>query len=482
MLVTRKAPVSWIPRPYMKRGVRFLLENGAGALWLDPGLGKTAITLRAFSYLLKEGIHRRMLVVAPLRVAVSVWPKEGRKWKEFNHLRIVTLHGPKKEELLREDADIYCINPEGLPWLLSDNRLKILGADVICFDESTKFKNTDTARFKMIKPVLPKFKRRWALTGTPATNGMMDVFGQVYLLDLGHSLGAYKTHFRYKYFDPSPDGFGWVLRPGCKEQIYKKIEKLVLRLAAEDWIELPEVVENEILVRLDPDSYGIYREMEKKLYTILKDGTKISAVNSGVAGGKCLQIANGGVYSVEEPTEPGKKAVRKTKHIHNAKIEALLDLLEEISGQPSLILYPFEQDYRRLKEALPPSAVFINEHSARVADGIFDKWNRGEIQYMVAQPSSIGHGLNIQEGGQHMIWFGLPWDLEIYIQCVDRFKRQGSAFSKIICHHLLADNTIDLVVRDTLRAKDHDQSSLLNAMREYTNQRYGSVEKIRVGR
>ena len=245
----------WKPHNYQKKAVKFLVENGAAALFLDPGLGKTSITLAAISFLIKRGIISKVLLIAPLRVCHSVWPREIEKWKDFSHLRIEILHGPKKDEALKRDADIYIINPEGLDWLLqvqktkSTNgktkvgvdlrRWKALGFDTLVVDELTKFKNTSTNRFKSLKLVLHTFARRWGLTGSPASNGLMDLFGQCFVLDLGRTFGPYITKFRMQYFDQGYDGFSWTLKEGAEKEIYKRVAPLALRMAAEDYIEMP---------------------------------------------------------------------------------------------------------------------------------------------------------------------------------------------------------------------------------------------------
>lgn len=456
--VLKRTAVEWVPKPYMKEAVKFLLSHGAAGLWLDPGLGKTSCTLTAFAQLLKAGTARKMLVIAPMRVCRSVWPREVEKWKHLEHLRVEVLHGPKKEAAIRRDADVYCINPEGLTWLLTKGRFALQDWDVLCIDEVTKFKHTNTARFKMVKPFLGRFRRRWTLTGTPAPNGLMDIFGQVYCLDLGHALGPYITAFRNEYFDPSGfGGYAWVLKEGGEERIYEKVRPLVLRIS-DEVLDLPKLVFNDVKVELPSDAMRAYKDMETVLVTLLNDGTRVSAVSAGVAAGKCLQICNGGLYHQDEDFK------RVAKVIHNAKVEAVEDLLEEISQKPALLLYSFDHDRQRLKEAFP-NAPCVADMSAKKADELFDKWNRGEVPLMMAQPQSIGHGLNLQGGGQHIIWFGVPWDLEIWLQAIRRLLRQGSEFSHIFCHAILAEGTIDEVVRAVINGKDKTQNALLNAVK-----------------
>lgn len=464
----RRAPKLWKPHKYQKKAVRFLVLHGAGALWLSPGLGKTSIVLYAFRALLQAKIARKTLVVAPLRVAYSVWGREAAKWKQFKNLKVVVLHGPKKEELLNKEADIYCINYEGLPWLCERGRYKKLKADTLVLDESTKIKHTNTRRFGMLKQILPSFNRRWELTGTPAPNGLMDVFGQVYALDLGASLGPYITHFRQKYFDEV--GYDWILKKGSEKKIYRKLRDLVLRMDARDYLDLPEVVINDIKITLPPKAMRIYREMEDKLITLLDDGTKLTAASTGVAAGKCLQISNGGIYVRDDFGN------RSVKELHTEKIEALSDLLEEIGGEQVLILYLFGHDKTRIQKLLP-KAECVADLSTKKADAMFERWNYGKVQHILAQPQSIGHGLNLQGGGQHMIWYGVPWDLEIILQTIDRLCRQGSRHKSIFVHRLISENTIDEDVCDLVAEKDANQRSLLNAMKRRRRTKLHKINK-----
>jgi SNF2 family DNA or RNA helicase len=425
------------------------------------------IDLYSFAMLQKARTARRMLVVAPLRVCWAVWPDEAKKWEQTQHLKVVVLHGPKKEQLLDSDADVFCINYEGLPWLLKQGRLARLDADLLTMDEIHKLKHSDTARFKMLKPFLPHFTRRWGLTGTPAPNGLMDIFGQMYCLDLGDALGAYITAFRNKYFDAT--GFGdyqWVLKPDDKgstkkteRRIYKKIRPLVLRIGNEVLGDaLPKLVFNDIKIEMTKGARRVYNEMEHKLITMLKDGTRVNAVNTAVAAGKCLQICNGQVYVENEETWK-----RESKLVHKAKLDALKDLVEEIGGKPTLLLYSYDHDRKLIRKAFP-NAPQVADYSGKKSRMLFDRWNRGEIPLMVAQPQSIGHGLNLQGGGQHIIWFGVPWDLTIWLQAIDRLRRQGSPFEHIFVHCLLMDKTIDTKVRGVLKGKDRTQGALLRAM------------------
>ena len=289
-------PVKWKPHAYQKGAIKFLLERACAALFLDPGLGKTSITLGAVKILLAEKLIRRVLVVAPLRVCYSVWPKEVKKWEDFQNIRVAVLHGKDKERNLRSEAEVYVINPEGLAWLMTDGRFKLLGADVLVIDESSKFKHTNTARFKTLRPVLSKFSRRYILTGTPCPNGLLDLFGQVYILDLGKSFGPFITHYRTEFFEPTGfGGFTWVPKHGTEERIQKLLKPLALRLSAKDYLELPELIPVKVEIELPPDARKIYDQLETELITLV-DGQVVTALSVAAANTKCRQVANGGLY------------------------------------------------------------------------------------------------------------------------------------------------------------------------------------------
>ena len=455
----RRRAIEWNPHKYQVDTVKFLLGHGAAGLWLDPGTGKTSCTLYAFSKLLAAHTANRMLVIAPMRVIYDVWPAEAAKWSQLSHLKVAVLHGSHKEEALRSDADVFCINPEGLPWLFTKGRFAKLDADVLCIDEVTKFKHTRTQRFKMIKPALKRFRRRWTLTGTPIPNGFMDLFGQIYCLDLGHTFGSFITAYRTEYFDPTGfGGYTWELKEGAEERIYEKVRPLVLRVSNEV-LDLPKLVFNDILVTLPPDAMRAYREMEKVLVTMLNDGTAVTAVSAAAAANTCLQICNGSVYHRNDDF------VQESKKIHEAKLDAADDLLEEIGGKPALLLYTYDQDRKLLRKRFP-YAESVAEKSGRKASELFSRWNQGQVPLMIAQWESVCHGLNLQTGGQHLIGFGVPWNLETWLQAIDRLRRQGSPFDRVFVHSLLANNTIDLVVRQTLMGKDRTQRALLSAVKQ----------------
>lgn len=486
MELFKPSPVRWTPRPIQKRGARFLLETHPGAgLLFDPGVGKTSSTLAAIKVLKKEGLKPKVLLIAPIRVMASVWPDEIAKWLDFNDITYTILHGDKKAERLKEDVDIYLINPEGLDWLLEPTKVKAgkgkkkihvdvrrfkkLGFNILCIDELTKFKNHTSDRFKAIKQVLSTFSRRWGLTGTPAARYLEPLFGQMYILDQGSALGQYVTHFRMQFFDQGYDGFTYTAKEGAEQQIYARIAPITLRAAAEDHLEMPDLVENVIKVELPTEARRIYNELEKDLL-VLVEKKLVTAKNSGVAAGKCRQVASGALY-----LEAGlgqrlgvRKGNRPYMELHEAKLEACADLVEELQGTPVLIAYEFQHDYQRLqaylggKKPLPHIGKGVGLKEGKV---IQDAWNAGEIPILLAHSQTISLGLNLQNAGNHIIWYTLTWDYEVYDQAVRRLRRQGSKHKRIFSHILTAENTIDEHVLASLHAKRDCQNELFKHLK-----------------
>ena len=462
----RQQPSAWKPHGYQKKAIRFILQNSCAGLLLDPGLGKTSIILASLKILKQEKLASKVLIVAPLRVCYSVWPKEITKWKDFAELTAVILHGKDKEKNLEKEADIYLINPEGLAWLLGRN-FKALGFDILVIDESSKFKNASTQRFKILRPVLPNFRRRYILTGSPAPNGLLDLFGQIFILDLGAALGRYITHYRNNYFYPSGyGGYEWKIQDDGEARIQEKLKPLTLRLAAEDHLELPEMVFNRIEITLPKKAREAYDEMEKDMVAFLELKQKrvqnIVAVNAASASGKCRQIANGGVYD-----EDG------TVHdLHVEKAQAVADLIDELNGTPALVAYEFQHDLERLLKVLGKSTPYIGGGvSAKRSSEIEAEWNRGSIPVLLGHPAAMGHGLNLQNAGNHVIWHSLTWNYEYYDQFNRRILRQGSKHSKVFVHHVVATDTIDEAVLGALAGKKKTQNDLLDALKAYVIKR-----------
>ena len=480
----------WRPHNYQKKAVKFLLEHACAALFLDPGLGKTSVTFAAIKFLKAKGLVDKVLIVAPLRVCHAVWPDEGKKWTDFEGLRVVVLHGKDKDELLKEDADIYVINAEGLPWLLDITatkglsgryrveldlkRWKRLGFDTLVIDELSKFKHPQTQRFKALKHVLHTFGRRWGLTGSPASNGLMDLFGQCYVLDQGRSLGQYITHYRMKYFTPNFDGFSWDLKEGAEEEIYKRLKPLALRMSAEDYLELPQLVEHDIRVDLPDKARRVYDQLEDDLIAKI-DKKVIVAVNAAAASVKCRQVANGGVYldpEVEAFLPPHRGPKRKWVDLHDEKVDALADLVDELQGDPLLVAYDFEHDLARIKARLGKRVPHIGGGvTPTESNEIVGRWNRGEIPVLLAHPQSVAHGLNLQAGGKHVCWHSLTWNYELYDQFIRRIYRQGTKAKRVIVHRIIAKDTVDEAVIAALRSKERGQKALFEALRSRRRRR-----------
>lgn len=445
----------WKPHPYQVRAVKLMLAQGAAGLFLDPGLGKTSIALAALRVLFAEGAQKSALVVAPLRVCYEVWPQEIEKWSTFHGLRVAILHGPKKEQALREKADVFVINPEGLEWL---SRCRWEWPEILIVDESTKFKSARSRRSRALHGMCSKFARRYILTGTPIPNGLLDIWAQIFLLDGGSSLGRWFTQFRNAFFEPTGfGGYKWQLAEGKEQEIYTRIKPLVLRLSAEEHLALPEKIETTLSVTLPESAWLDYREMEEDLITSLKKNT-ITAANAAVATGKLRQLASGAVYLNDTVTG-------EFEETHTAKIDALQDLVEELSGQPLLVAYEFRHDLERLRKrfGLKIPAIEGGVTPKRLKEIVSD-WNAGKLPLLFAQPASASLGLNLQGACAHLAWFNLPWNLEHYDQMVRRIWRQGQTQNRVIVYYLSARGTIDETIRGVLAYKGATQASLFLAL------------------
>jgi SNF2 family DNA or RNA helicase len=487
--------LAWKPLAYMKRAMRWILQNPVCGLFLDPGLRKTSITLGAFSLLQKEGMVERMLVVAPVKVCFNVWPVEAKKWADFQHLRVAVLHGDgdgKTDKVLdNPDIDIFVINPEGLEWLLGKKvrrrkwgkevtviepnleRFKRLNAQMFVLDESSKFKNTQTKRFKLLQPFLPKFSRRIILTGSPSPKNYLDLFAQVYIVDLGRALGSYITHYRSKYFDATGfGGFTWELKEGSEKLIQKAIKPYFLRMEAEDYIDMPVLVENDIFIDLPTDARQMYDEMEDDLIILLEGGESLTAPTAAAARTKCAQIANGAIYTNPEGLE--KRGKYDFLEIHDGKLEALDTYLDELNGKPCIILYWFQHDLIRIQRHLAKrgkdweNLPNISDASPKKAKEIEDAWNRNEYVALLANPASAGHGLNMQGGNAfNLFWFTLPDDFDIYDQTNRRLRRSGNTNTHVIATRVIARKTVDVAKTFLLRKKGSNQKQFLDAMKSY---------------
>lgn len=482
----------WNPRNYQKRGAKFLLENAAAMLLLDPGLGKTAITLAAIKVLKKGGHIDRALIVAPLRVMASTWPREVCKWKDFEDLTFTILHGPKKESLLADKTDIHLINPEGLDWLLNMQEKEIgrkgktivtpdmrrwrdCGYDLLVIDEVSKFKSKKSNRSKAIMSVLSTFPRRWGLTGSPAPNGLLDLFGQCLVIDGGATFGPHITHYRKRFFMPSGNGFSWeIAGDWAEKEIYKRLSKIALTMRAEDYLEMPTVIENNIKIDLPDGARAAYNRFEEQLIAEIDDKV-ITAANAGVRSMKCRQLANGAVYVDQEVEALIKlpKKYREWAEVHDEKIDALDSLVSELQGSPILVAYDFGHDLARIKtwyekrfgNQYGPFPFIGSGVSLKRQNELETLWNAGKLPFLCGHPASIGHGLNLQEAGYNVCWFAMTWDFDQYDQFIRRVRRQGQKAKQVFVHHILARNTVDIDMLYALKSKRRGQDALFEALK-----------------
>jgi len=452
----------WSPHQYQLNAVKFILESGSGQLWLEPGLGKTSITLEAIKYLKEANAVKKVLIVAPLRPCYAVWPVEIEKWDNFNDLTISVLHGPQKDKKLNDKSLIHVINFEGLQWLAAT--FKRMSAripyDILVVDEISYLKNPRTQRYKSLSPLLDQFTRRIGLTGSPAPNGLMDIFGPQLVIDRGATFGKYITHFRTNYFySTGYGGYTWALKSDAENRIYEALAGKVLRMSAKDYLDLPELIINQVYVELPDKAKETYKSLEDKLLVDIETG-QVTAATAAVAIGKCQQIANGAIYLDGEE--------RMVEEIHDAKLEAVENIVEELSGQPCIIGYHFRHDLERLKRLFPSAPVIGSGVSGDQLTKIINVWNDGKTPVLLAHPQSAGHGLNLQGAGHAVIWFSNTWSLEIYEQFIRRLWRQGQR-NNIIVHQIIAKKTIDEAIVKAISSKDKTQQGLMNAIKEYAN-------------
>lgn len=439
------------PYEYQKYATRFIQTHEVSAIFLDCGMGKSVITLTAIKRLLAKGKARRVLVVAPLRVAQTTWPDEIQKWDHLKGLTYAVAVGSeeKRKAALAKKADITIINRENVEWLVAKSGQKWC-YDTVVLDELSSFKSYQAKRFKYLLKVRPFVSRIVGLTGTPASNGLMDLWAEFRVLDLGERLGRYITRYREAYFKPDKRNaqvvFSYKPLTGAEERIYEKISDITISMKAKDYLHLPELVFNDVFVKLDEKAERAYAEFKADMVVELK-GEEIDAVNAAVLSNKLLQMANGAIYA-----EDGK-VIR----IHDKKLDALEDMLESANGKPVLVAYWFKHDLQRIKERFPLAREIKTAEDIRA-------WNNGEIAMGLIHPASAGHGLNLQRGGSTIIWFGLTWSLELYQQLNARLYRQGQK-ETVIIHHILTEGTMDERVLRAVGEKDKTQSALIDAVR-----------------
>ncbi|WP_077621550.1 DEAD/DEAH box helicase [Sediminibacillus massiliensis] len=448
--------MKFIPHSYQKYNINRIIQNPAIALWLDMGLGKTAITLTAVNDLKYNRFEvNKILVVAPKKVAQGTWTNEARKWDHLQLLRFSIVLGSQQKRIraLNKPADIYIINRDNVVWLVDYYRNQ-WPFDMVILDESSSFKNHQSKRFKALKQVRPHIKRIVELTGTPAPNGLIDTWAQIYLLDQGERLGKRITGFRERYFEPDQRNrdrvFSYAPKDGAENKIHSLLNDIVVSMKAEDYIELPPVTYNSIPVILDEKAKKSYEKLEKEMLLEV-DEAEITATSAAVLGGKLLQLCNGAVYDEN----------RSIIDIHKNKLEAFLELIEALNGSPVLVFYSFQHDKDRIKKALEKTNLKVRELKTAQDE---DDWNNKEIDVLLAHPASAGYGLNLQKGGNHVVWYGLNWSLELYEQANARLVRQGQK-EKVFIHRLIVQGGMDENVEDALKGKAVTQNNLLAALK-----------------
>lgn len=437
------------PHEYQEYAKEFIIDQKVSALFLDCGLGKTVITLTAVWELLLDYFEvRKVLVIAPLRVARDTWTGELEKWEHLSGIHMSAVIGSEQERItaLNRRANVYVINRENVEWLVGRCRWDF---DMVVIDELSSFKSHKAKRFKALKKVRPLLKRIVGLTGTPAPNGLIDLWAEIGILDMGQRLGRFIGGYRERFFLPDKRGremvYSYKPRDGAEEAIYQLLSDICISMKAVDYLEMPECVYNRVEVSMSEKEMSLYRRLEKDMLLPFVDGD-IDAGNAAGLSNKLMQMANGAVYD-----EYGD-----VKHIHYRKLEALEDLVEAANGKPVLIAYWYKHDKERIKQRLGAIELDTAED--------MKKWNAGEIPVAVIHPASAGHGLNLQSGGSTLIWFGLTWSLELYQQMNARLWRQGQK-ETVVIHHLIAKDTLDKRVMEALEKKDCGQLALVEAVK-----------------
>lgn len=440
---------------YQEYAVKFIEEHPVSALLLDMGLGKTLTTLTAVDNLIYDLFEiSRVLVIAPLRVARDTWPAEIEKWEHLKHLKYSVAVGTAEERTaaLKTTADIYIINRENVEWLISQGGFDF---DMIVIDELSSFKNHQTKRFKALMKVRPKVKRIVGLTGTPASNGLMDLFAEFRLLDMGDRLGRFIGQYRNTYFKPDKQNghivYSYKPLPDAEEKIYDKISDITVSMKAVDHLEMPELIVTEYQVSMSEDENRQYKELKKELVVEIQD-KEITAANAASLSNKLSQMANGAIYDDSN----------EVIEIHERKLDALEDIIEASNGKPVLVAYWFRHDLERIKERLTKLKV---KFSTMDKPDSIAKWNDGELPVALIHPVSAGHGLNLQAGGSFLVWFGLTWSLELYQQTNARLWRQGQKSSTVVIQHIVTKGTVDEKIMKALQEKDKIQEMLMEAVK-----------------
>ena len=441
----------YVAHNYQNYAKDFILAHKVSALFLDCGLGKTITTLTAINELMYDSFEiSKVLIIAPLRVAQSTWKEEIEKWDHLNLLRYSVAVGDEKERLkaLKQNSDIYIINRENVDWLVTKSGIDF-NFDMLIIDELSSFKSHTSKRFKSLLKIRPYFERVVGLTGTPSSNGLMDLWAEFRVLDLGERLGRYITYYRNEYFLPDKRNgaviFSYKPQPNAEERIYRRLADITISMKSTEYLKMPELILNELEINLDEEDQMKYKKFKKEMVMTIQE-KEIDAINAASLSNKLIQLANGSIYDED----------KNFYEIHNKKLDKLEEIIESANGKPVLIAYWFKADKERIEKRFKVREI-------KTADDI-KQWNKGMIDLALIHPASAGHGLNLQSGGSTLVWFSLTWSLELYQQTNARLYRQGQK-DTVVIHHLIIKNTIDEDIMKSLKRKDKTQEALMRAVK-----------------
>ena len=441
----------YVAHNYQNYAKDFILAHKVSALFLDCGLGKTITTLTAINELMYDSFEiSKVLIIAPLRVAQSTWKEEIEKWDHLNLLRYSIAVGDEKERLkaLKQNSDIYIINRENVDWLVTKSGIDF-NFNMLIIDELSSFKSHTSKRFKSLLKIRPYFERVVGLTGTPSSNGLMDLWAEFRVLDLGERLGRYITHYRNEYFLPDKRNgaviFSYKPQPNAEERIYRRLSDMTISMKSTEYLKMPELILNELEINLDEEDQTKYKKFKKEMVMTIQE-KEIDAINAASLSNKLIQLANGSIYDKD----------KKFYEVHNKKLDKLEEIIESANGKPVLVAYWFKADKERIEKRFKVKEI-------KTADDI-KQWNMGIINLALIHPASAGHGLNLQSGGSTLVWFSLTWSLELYQQTNARLYRQGQK-DTVVIHHLITKNTIDEDIMKSIKRKDKTQEALMKAVK-----------------
>lgn len=445
------------PHDYQRYAIEYIKTHPVAAIFLDCGLGKTSITLSALNDLLFDSFEvHKVLVIAPIRVGSVSWPDEFSKWDHLSGLTYSVAIGTAAERLeaLKKPADVYIINRENVQWLVEKSGLPF-DYDTVVIDELSSFKNHQAQRFKSLMKVRPGVKRVIGLTGTPSSNGLMDLFAEFRVLDMGERLGRFIGQYRTAYFKPDrmngPVVYSYKPLPGAEDQIYRRISDITISMKSTDHLKMPELISSKYMVHLSDNEKERYEELKKDLVLQLPDG-EITVANAASLSGKLCQMANGAVYADDGTI----------MEIHDRKLDALEDIIEAANGKPILVAYWYKHDLERIRKRLEGLKI---QYAQLSSPGSIAMWNKGKYEVGLIHPASAGHGLNLQAGGSSIVWFGTTWSLELYQQTNARLWRQGQVADTVVVQHIVVSGTIDERIMQALSEKNHTQSALIDAVK-----------------